>query len=553
MFGRRSQTSISDSLAKSRPVRYPVETTEAPATQPAEPEPPEPVSGGPVSPVSGEPESAEPVSVEPAPAKRVDVPENIGAREPVEAETYIASPREEQRGASVAARAVEALAAQEEERRKAKSKPNQSVRLSELKDSVATELLERIDMEAANRLTRDELVLEFRPLVSDVLREQQLNLNSIEQSRLEEMIIDEMRGLGPIEPLLQDDSVTDILVNGPHQVYVERNGKLQITDVAFRDEQHVMNIASRIVTSVGRRIDQTTPLADARLADGSRVNVIVPPLSLRGTAISIRKFSKMPITLDMMVDSGNLSSNMATVLKIASACRLNVVISGGTGSGKTTLLNAMSKLIDPNERIVTIEDAAELQLQQPHVLSLETRPVNLEGEGAITMRDLVTNALRMRPDRIILGEVRGPEVVDMLQAMNTGHDGSLATLHANRPREALTRLENMVNMANLNIPHTAIRQQIVDAIDMIVQISRMKDGKRRITAIEEVVGVEGEIITTQTLFKFKYKERDRDGNITGDYLGSGIRPHMSEKAFQYDLEQQLIVAMGEGAGPLDEF
>lgn len=420
--------------------------------------------------------------------------------------------------------------------------------LSEIKDIVAPELLDRIDLEAANHLPREDLVHEIRPLVSEVLIEKQITLNSAEQAKLETMILDEMRGLGPIEPLLKDESITDILVNGPEQVYVERQGKLVLTDVKFRNDQHVMNIASRIVTNVGRRIDQTTPLADARLADGSRVNVIAPPLSLRGTAISIRKFSKMPITLDMMAEGGSLSPSMATVLKIVAACRLNVMISGGTGSGKTTMLNAMSKLIDTNERIVTIEDAAELQLQQPHVLSLETRPKNLEGAGEISMRDLVINSLRMRPDRIILGEVRGPEIVDMLQAMNTGHDGSLATVHANNPREAMTRMENMMNMANLNLPHTAIRHQIAESIDMIVQVERMKDGKRRVTAIEEVVGLEGDVVTMQNLFNFQYRERDDSGNIIGSFECTGIRPHMIDKAFNYDLDQQLMAAISEGVG-----
>jgi pilus assembly protein CpaF len=312
--------------------------------------------------------------------------------------------------------------------------------------------------------------------------------------------------------------------------------------VTFRDEEHCFQIAQRIVNRVGRRVDQTSPLADARLEDGSRVNVIVPPLSLKGTGISIRKFSNKPITLDMMAKTNNLSEQMATVLKIAGACRLNIVISGGTGSGKTTLLNALSKMIDPGERVITIEDAAELKLQQPHVLTLETRPANLEGEGAITIGDLVINALRMRPDRIILGEIRGKECFDLLQAMNTGHDGSMATLHANSPREALSRMENMVLMSDIKVPKSAISRQIADSVDMIVQIKRMRDGMRRVTSIVEVVGMEGEVIVTQELFKFHYKDEGEDGKIIGEYRSMGLRPHTVEKARAFGFDKPYLEA-----------
>jgi pilus assembly protein CpaF len=305
----------------------------------------------------------------------------------------------------------------------------------------------------------------------------------------------------------------------------------------------VLNIARRIVSQVGRRIDESHPLVDARLLDGSRVNIIIPPLAIDGPSISIRKFAKKGITLDLMQRQQNISAPMATVLKIASRSALNILISGGTGSGKTTLLNAMSQSIDTGERIVTIEDAAELQLQQPHIVRLETRPANLEGQGEISMRDLVKNALRMRPDRIILGEVRGSEAMDMLQAMNTGHDGSLGTIHANRPREALTRLENMVGMAGINLPAKAVRTQIASALDMIVQISRMRDGMRRITHIEEVVGMEGDIITTQTLFTFEFEGEDTSGNIRGRFKPSGLRPHFAPKAAYYGLERPLLEAL----------
>jgi pilus assembly protein CpaF len=306
-----------------------------------------------------------------------------------------------------------------------------------------------------------------------------------------------------------------------------------------------MNICSRIVTRVGRRVDETTPLVDARLQDGSRVNIIIPPLALDGASISIRKFAKQKITLEMMEKTQNLSTQMGTVLKIAGRCRLNILISGGTGSGKTTLLNAMSQMIDIGERIVTIEDAAELQLQQPHVVRLETRPPNLEGQGEITQRELVKNALRMRPDRVILGEIRAGEALDMLQAMNTGHDGSMCTLHANRPREALTRLENMVAMTGVKLPHEAVRSQIAGAVHLIVQIARMRDGIRRITYITEVVGMEGEVITTQDLFRFEFEGEDENGRLFGKFKSSGLRPHFSSRAEYYGLDRALMDAVAD--------
>jgi pilus assembly protein CpaF len=305
-----------------------------------------------------------------------------------------------------------------------------------------------------------------------------------------------------------------------------------------------MAIATRIVTQIGRRIDESTPLVDARLADGSRVNVIVPPLAIDGPSISIRKFAKRSITLDIMARQHNMSPAMATVLKIASRCRLNVLISGGTGSGKTTLLNALSQMIDPDERVVTIEDAAELQLQQPHVVRLETRPPNLEGKGEITMRDLLKNALRMRPDRIIVGEIRGAEAMDMLQAMNTGHDGSLGTIHANRPREALSRLENMIGMAGVNLPSKAVRTQIAAAVQMIIQVSRMRDGVRRITSVMEIVGMEGDIITTQDLFTYKFEGETTDGKLAGSFISAGLRPHFTPRAEYFGLDRALLEAVG---------
>jgi pilus assembly protein CpaF len=408
------------------------------------------------------------------------------------------------------------------------------------KDQIQTLVVERIDLAAAVKLERGELARQIGQIAQEVLAEQKIRLNQREQRDLTELLLDDMLGLGPLEPLLADETVTDIMVNGPNQVYVERGGKLVVTNVKFRNNQHVMNVATRIVSQVGRRVDESVPLCDARLMDGSRVNIIIPPLAIDGPSISIRKFSKKGITLDVMARQRNISESLATVLKIASRAKLNILISGGTGSGKTTLLNAMSQMIDNGDRIVTIEDAAELQLQQPHVVRLETRPANLEGEGEITMRDLVKNALRMRPDRIILGEVRGSEAVDMLQAMNTGHEGSMSTIHANRPREALTRLENMVGMAGINLPAKAVRTQVAAAIDIIVQISRMRDGMRRVTHVVEVVGMEGDVIITQDLFTYEFEGEDADGKLRGTFKSSGLRPHFTPKAAYFGLDRALL-------------
>ncbi|MDQ1157081.1 pilus assembly protein CpaF [Sphingomonas sp. SORGH_AS 950] len=411
-----------------------------------------------------------------------------------------------------------------------------------IKEQVLPRLLERVDPEAAATLGKDELAEEFRPIIGEVLAELKLTLNRREQFALEKVLVDELLGLGPLEELLADADITDIMVNGPEQTYVERKGRLELAPIRFRDEEHLFQVAQRIVNSVGRRVDQTTPLADARLKDGSRVNVIVPPLSLRGTAISIRKFSAKPITIDMMAAGGSMSQDMATLLKIAGACRFNIVISGGTGSGKTTMLNALSKMIDPGERVLTIEDAAELRLQQPHWLPLETRPANLEGQGEISIRDLVKNALRMRPDRIILGEIRGSECFDMLAAMNTGHDGSMCTLHSNSPREALARMENMVMMSDIKVPKDAISRQIADSVDLVIQVKRLRDGSRRVTNITEVIGMEGPVIVTQELFAFAYLDEGTDGKIIGEFRSAGLRPYTLEKAKQYGFDEALLEA-----------
>ncbi len=424
-----------------------------------------------------------------------------------------------------------------DEKAEARAKSKASVEAAALR--VRPILIDRIDPTAAMKLSRKELARQVGEIVGELLREESIQLNQIEQRDLVNTLVNDMMGLGPLEQLLSDEAITDIMINGPKQVFIERQGKLTLTDVTFRDNAHLLAIALRIVTRIGRRVDETSPMVDARLQDGSRVNIIIPPLAIDGPSISIRKFAKKKITLDAMVRQNNISEAMATVFKIAARCRLNILISGGTGSGKTTLLNALSRMIDAEERIVTIEDAAELQLQQVHVVRLETRPANLEGQGEVAIRDLLRNALRMRPDRIILGECRGEEAVDMLQAMNTGHEGSMSTIHANRPRESLTRLENMFGMSGMNMPIQAVRTQIASALDLIIQISRMRDGVRRITHVTEVVGIEGDTITMQDLFTYEYEGEDRNGKLLGTFRSTGLRPHFTEKAAHFSLDRQL--------------
>jgi len=418
----------------------------------------------------------------------------------------------------------------------------------ELKEQVREILMSRIEPAVAARMTRARLLSEIRLLVSAIATEKKVQLNELEESGLADELTDDMVGLGPLEPLLQDDTVTDILVNGPLDVYVERYGRLEKAPARFRNAQHVVNIAQRIASAIGRRIDESSPMVDARLADGSRVNIVLPPLVLNGGTISIRKFPTQNITLEQMVRQGNISAEMAQFLDIAARCRVNILISGGTGSGKTTLLNAVSRHIDTAERIITIEDAVELRLQQPHVVQMETRPPNIEGVGHIPQRELVRNALRMRPDRIIVGEVRGSEAFDMLQAMNTGHDGSMSTVHANSPRDALFRLENMVLMAAANLPLRALRAQIASAINIVVQIERMRDGIRRVERICEISGMEGEIVSTRDIFTFNYTGENRDGFIEGTFEPSRLRPDLAAKAAQHGLEKQLLSAVGISAG-----
>jgi pilus assembly protein CpaF len=411
-------------------------------------------------------------------------------------------------------------------------------------DLVRDQVMLRIEPVAAVRMNKHELTVFVNGLVAEIANEKTLLLNQHEQDLLARDIVDEMIGLGPIEPLLHDPSVSDILINGPHMIYVERRGKLELTGLEFRHNAHVLHVAQRIASFVGRSVDESSPMLDARLADGSRVNVIIPPLSLKGPAISIRKFSQKILTFSHLAAAGSMSPELAAALEIAARCRLNIIVSGGTGSGKTTLLNALSGMIDPSERIVTIEDAAELQLQQEHVIQLETRPANVEGRGKIDQGNLVRNALRMRPDRIIIGEVRGAEAFDMMQAMNTGHDGSMSTIHSNSARDALARIENMMLMANANLPVRAVRGQIASAVDLVVHTERMRDGGRRVTEVVEVIGIEGEVMVLGTLFKFEYKGENPDGTLAGAFEANPVAPRFLPRIRYFGLDLALLAALG---------
>jgi pilus assembly protein CpaF len=399
----------------------------------------------------------------------------------------------------------------------------------ELKSRVHNALFERLDLSRVAKASRERVAEDVAQATRMVLDDERQLLSLEERERLVREIQDEVFGLGPLEPLLQDPSVSDVLVNGHRQVYIERHGRLETTVARFKDDAHLMRIVEKIVSAVGRRVDESNPMVDARLADGSRVNVIIPPLALNGPTVSIRRFTAESFGAEDLVRIGTLTSEMVAVIEAVVRARLNILISGGTGAGKTTLLNVMSSFIPDVERIVTIEDAAELQLKQAHVVRLETRPANLEGKGRVAQRDLVINSLRMRPDRIIVGEVRGAEALDMLQAMNTGHDGSLTTVHANTPRDALMRIETMVAMSGLDIPQRAVRQQVASALDVIVQVARLSDGRRRVVSLQEITGMEGETITMQEIFRFDRRGLDSEGNVIGALVPTGIRPSFTER------------------------
>jgi pilus assembly protein CpaF len=406
----------------------------------------------------------------------------------------------------------------------------------EMKSRLHRAIINRMDLTKLGQLEPEQLHAEVSRLAEGLLAVENMPLSFTERERLVEEVRHELFGLGPLEPLLADPTVSDILVNAPQNIYIERGGRLERTEVAFKDDEHLMRVIERIVSSVGRRIDESSPMVDARLKDGSRVNAIIPPLALDGPVLSIRRFGSDPLRMAKLIELNALTKDMAEMFEMCVEARLNVLISGGTGAGKTTLLNALSAYIPETQRIVTIEDSAELQLQQPHVVRLETRPPNIEGRGEVTQRDLVKNALRMRPDRIVIGEVRGGEAIDMLQAMNTGHDGSLTTIHANTPRDALARLETMIQMTGMRLSDRAMRQQVASAINLVIQAARLSDGTRRITSISEITGMEGDVITMQEIFQFERKGVEKDGRVTGRFRPTGVRPRFAERLKQYGMQ-----------------
>src|SRR6478736_4724120 len=406
---------------------------------------------------------------------------------------------------------------------------------TDLKVELHQRLLDLINLQALDQMSREQIQDEVGDIVAEELAKQNHALNHSERKQLVGDVLDELLGLGPLEPLLKDPTITDILVNGHHRVFVERYGVLEPSAVRFKDERHLLRIIQKIVSAVGRRIDESSPMVDARLADGSRVNAVVPPLALDGSLLSIRKFARVPISMDRLIEIGSIPFQVAEVLKAVVGSRRNVLISGGTGSGKTTLLNAMSASIDGRERVVTIEDSAELQLQQEHVVRLETRPPNIEGKGEVSQRDLVKNALRMRPDRIIVGEVRAGEAFDMLQAMNTGHDGSMTTVHANTARDALSRVEQMIGMSGIDVPPRSARAQIASAIHVVVQVARLSDGRRKLMSLSELSGMEGEVITMQEIFRFRQTGVSTDGIVQGKFEATGIRPRFLDQVMAHGL------------------
>jgi pilus assembly protein CpaF len=409
----------------------------------------------------------------------------------------------------------------------------------EVKSRLHRALINRMDLSKLGTLTPDQVHAEVSRLAESVLAQEAMPLSASERERLVKDIQHELFGLGPLEPLLADPTISDILVNSHNRIYVERRGKIEVTSVAFKDDEHLMRVIERIVSSVGRRIDESSPMVDARLKDGSRVNAIIPPLAIDGPVLSIRRFGAEPLRMDSLIDNKALTRDIADMLEMCVNARLNILISGGTGAGKTTLLNALSAYISEEQRIVTIEDSAELQLQQPHVVRLETRPPNIEGRGEVTQRDLVRNALRMRPDRIVIGEVRGGEAIDMLQAMNTGHDGSLTTIHANTPRDALSRLETMIQMTGMRLSERAMRQQVASAIDLVLQVARLSDGSRRVTSISEITGMEGDTITMQEIFMYERTGMNQ-GQVIGRFRPTGIRPRFAEKLKSYGMQLPRI-------------
>ena len=491
MFGKRSDTP--------QGATPPAATKAAPPPQPAAAE--KPPETGAAAPVGTAPKPAAPPASKPAAAPPAAAPVHVAA---------VANPRMERARKRI---------------------------WTDLRDGIDLKSLSRMDAEAARA--------EILSAVQEIGQFRGLDITPAELAQIAKEAADDMLGFGPLEELLAMDGIADIMINGPKTIYIELKGKIQRANIEFRDNHHLLTICQRVVGVIGRRVDESSPICDARLPDGSRVNAIIPPLAVDGCCMTIRKFAKEKLNLDKLIEFKAMTPACAEMIKIVGACRANVVISGGTGSGKTTMLNCLTRYMNDGERVITCEDACELQLQQPHVVRLETRPPNLEGVGEVKMRDLIKNCLRMRPDRIIVGEVRGPEAFDLLQAMNTGHDGSMGTVHANNPREALTRMENMIAMGGLNLPIEAVREQIASAVNVIIQVQRLRDGSRKVTHVTEITGMEGEVVTMQDLFRFEYEGEDEYGRIIGKQKSSGLRPILYERARQFGLEKKLLDVMAE--------
>jgi pilus assembly protein CpaF len=428
---------------------------------------------------------------------------------------------------------------------KPKKPSPQNIRIEQARNRIWKDLRESLDIKSLAAMDMNSAREEISSAVKEIVRFRTLDLSDAEQVQIARECADDMLGFGPLEPLLERDDIADIMINGPDTTFIEVNGKIEKADIKFRDNAHLVTIAQRIVGAIGRRVDESSPICDARLMDGSRVNAIIPPLAVDGATLTIRKFKKDKLTLDNLVDFGAVTPECAKLIMAIGRSRLNCLISGGTGSGKTTMLNCLTRYIDQGERVITCEDACELQLQQPHVVRLETRPPNLEGIGEVTMRDLVRNCLRMRPERIIVGEVRGPEAFDLLQAMNTGHDGSMGTVHANNPREAISRMENMIAMAGLNLSPMAVREQIASAVQVIIQVQRLRDGSRKVTHISEITGMEGEVVTIQDLFSLKFHGEDDQGKLITSQEPTGLRPRFFDQCRQYNVHDLVLEAMGD--------
>ncbi|MFN7114797.1 MAG: CpaF family protein [Alphaproteobacteria bacterium] len=497
---------------------------------PPPPPPPKPAEAPPADDVETQSEGAVPADEAAAPAAASETP---AAAAPVPA----AAPKP----AAPAAKKAEKPAEAPPPPTAVASNP----RMERARKRIWTDLRDGIDLKSLARMDVEAARAEILSAVQEIGQFRGLDVTPAELAQIAKEAADDMLGFGPLEELLEMEGIADIMINGPKTIYIELSGKIQRASIEFRDNQHLLTICQRIVGVIGRRVDESSPICDARLPDGSRVNVIIPPLAVDGCTMTIRKFAKEKLTLDKLVGFNAMTPNCAEMIKIVGNCRANVLVSGGTGSGKTTMLNCLTLYINQGERIITCEDACELQLQQPHVVRLETRPPNLEGIGEVTMRDLVKNCLRMRPDRIIVGEVRGPEAFDLLQAMNTGHDGSMGTVHANNPREALSRMENMIAMGGLNLPTQAVREQIASAVNVIIQVQRLRDGSRKVTHVTEITGMEGEVVTMQDLFRFDFEGEDEFGRIIGKQKSSGLRPILYERARMFGLEKKLLDVMSE--------